>query len=897
MIRYIGIGVLGALCLVSEFAVAATTTTTTLPNGMQVHIHADEDLALTRVGMFFAAGRGNDPDSLGGLAHLAEHLLTDSSPAYPDGGLMRQSTLYATYRNAYTSGSFMQFDTQCLPEFLPQLLTLEVERLLGSGLDESSFAREKAVVQEELAYRRRRTPWSRNLGDLYRACYPGHPFGKPVGGTAASVARITLADFEAFRERNILPRRAALVVTGPVDAEQTLALIDSLFVMGPDAAPEYLEVPRYPVVQPVQIVTDSADFMGVKVSLACRVPLAELDVAVLAVALPLFLDSTRFSIGRRVVPGEIIISLSTHFKYNRPPSASQQKYGYIYRDFDPNQDAQYALAHLWEGLDEEMGDLSDPELFANRRETALLYTADWGADHGVAMVNGNTALTANEIQSVLTDLTYEQLAAFVLRYIAPDWAGVGVTHGSDSDRQQAIALADRIQRDEAAQGRDALADLTQAQIEPVLAAYGNAGLQLIHQVSLSNGIPLMYLELPGLTNTKLGGCRVLPPLKVQKRGSKPGIAQIYSMVVRYDDRQRRDPDEPQYRPRKLPYDLRLLLLPGQLRYSVYGPETKIKRMVFHLERRLKSQNFNQERWSRTLRFGHDYLADIANMPDMRAEEWRYEQVLGTKYFDLGFSHPDPDIMDKIRYKDLVKLHKNVAGPTGQTVLYGAGSLPLDELVAALEPSLGRRKKFKLFTDKPPAAATLTRITGRVVSNLSSSHVALKLTFPIDETAVRPDVATELLLQTVLRQALLGRVREAEGLTYAVRVDNQPLSGLMLREVQVTCQPGQAHLVLAAIREELNRITDSGFTEDEVARARLSLTGYLIRSCSDQDDGFNLLQRLAAFGPLPDDLLGDVAALDTDRVNELTRRALSADRFAFTAVGPMFEEDIEMFEMD
>jgi len=93
MIRRMGIFTLLIWCLATGFATAATITSTTLPNGLQVRIQADENLKLTRVGMFFAAGRANDPDSLGGLAHLAEHFLTESSPAYPDGGLMRQSAL------------------------------------------------------------------------------------------------------------------------------------------------------------------------------------------------------------------------------------------------------------------------------------------------------------------------------------------------------------------------------------------------------------------------------------------------------------------------------------------------------------------------------------------------------------------------------------------------------------------------------------------------------------------------------------------------------------------------------------------------------------------------------------------------------------------------------------
>ncbi len=898
MVRHIGFVTLLAWCLTSGPTTAATITTNTLPNGLQVHIQADENLSLTRVGMFFAAGRANDPDSLGGLAHLAEHFLTESSPAYPDGELIRQSTLYSTYRNAYTSSGYMQFDTQCLPEYLPRILALEVERLRGSSEDEVSFARERAVVLEELAFRKRRSPYSEHLEALFHACYSGHPFGESIGGTPESVGRITLADFQAFRERNIVPHRAALVISGPVDPERVSALVDSLFTMGPPAQAEPLTVPPFPPVRPVQVVTDSAEFTGVRVSMAFRVPVGESGRdGVIASFLPYLLDPNWVRINVYTVPGEKVVYTNAHFSYLRMPRDLAPTYSPVAEVFDPDQTVQRVLGYLWQNLNEEISRLQKGNNFAERRDAALRRAANptHGMEAGSVLVNGAQALSTENIQAILTSLTAEELADFAQRFFTTNRAAVGITHGSDSQRQKTIELAKRVAH-EGAQATDALTSLTAEEIEPVLAAYAQANLQPVATRTLRNGIPVAYLELPGLTQTRLGGCRILSPLKAQRLDGKPGIANLYNLVVEWDDRQRRDPNEDYYRFKRLPFRLDFRLEPGLLRYSVTGPPAKTARLAFHLDRRLKCREFHQARWFNLTLSGPEYLADVAADPEAQAWVWRMSQIFGADYYDLGFRQPDPDTVDKIRYKDLVKLHKSTAGKTGQTVLYGVGSVPIRTVMTALEKDLGRRDKYQAFTVDPPAVAKLDRIVGRVVPDLTRGDVMLRLNFPLVPEAANGGPAADMLLKALLSQALQSRLRETEGLTYAAWATADRVSGLTVWETHVTCQPGQAHLVLAAMREEIRRCTTSGFTEDEVARARLGLSGDLLRRFSDQDDAFNLLAQLATYGPLPADLLGNIAVLTPHGINQLAGQVLNPDRFAFTVIGPMFDEDLEDFEL-
>jgi predicted Zn-dependent peptidase len=883
-----------ALCLAACLAVLPATAADldeTLPNGLRVRLRGNPDLQLAHVGMFFAAGRATDPDTLAGLAHLAEHLLTESSPAWPDGGLMRQATLWSTYRNAATSGSFMHFETRCLPEFLPRILEVEAERLRGSGLDEAAFAREKSVVLQELAYRARRGAWSAELEQLCQAAYAGHPLGEDVGGSPETLQRVTLADFEAFRARHVVPRRAVLVVSGPIDPDSTLALVRGVFREGAPAVSEPLELPPLPERRPVHVVTDSRDFDGVNVTVGCRIPLPNARAAILASALTDLLSVEGVAMGTLPLPGETLVWLRASFAYDRPPDDPSRHYGYVYQPFDPDQDAQEALAYIWRQVNEAVDGLADEKAFTARRDAL-----DDGRSHfatGAAWINGNAVPTATQVKVVLEGLTGEAFAAFVQEALAPGQATVVVAHGRDSEREQAVRLAGRAAPGAAMGDADALASLTAAEIAPVLAAYGRSGAVTVERRDLSNGVPFLYMGGAGGATVRLGGWRRLPPQKVQRPGDKPGIADLYNWLVEYDDRQKRDPRDSRYRPRRLDYDLNMHLYPGRLHFSAEAPAGEVRQAALALARRLDSREFNQERWYRLTRLGADWLAESAARADRRAAGWRLERVLGSEWRDLGWYRPDPEIVADVRYKDLSGLHRQVAGETGAMVLFGQGDAALDEVLPAVEMAFGGRGRYR--RDPAPAVEppALDGPSGRVFTDPGRGDVRLTVTFPA-APGPAPGALDEWLLRTALQQALQSRLREAEGLTYAVWVTSLPMAGATVWEVAVTCRPGQGPAVLQALRDEVRRIDGGGFTADELARARLAACGQLLDATDVPGIGLRLLDRLANLPPPPPDLLAGIMAVDDAALNAMAAAALDADAVTYTAVGPLLEEDLERY---
>jgi predicted Zn-dependent peptidase len=76
-----------------------------------------------------------------------------------------------------------------------------------------------------------------------------------------------------------------------------------------------------------------------------------------------------------------------------------------------------------------------------------------------------------------------------------------------------------------------------------------------------------------------------------------------------------------------------------------------------------------------------------------------------------------------------------------------------------------------------------------------------------------------------------------------------------------------------------------------------LTGQAIRNFSDQASGVRYLQHLAKIGKIPMEPLKEISAVTTAEVNALARSAIDPENFVFTATGPLFEEDIEKFDIN
>jgi zinc protease len=92
--------------------------------------------------------------------------------------------------------------------------------------DEIARVREQRLAS---LMQRRAHPSAMAYDAFCRACYPGHPYGEPVEGTEAAVARMDEAAMRGFHARAFAPDNLLIVAVGDVHPDQLLPRIEALF--------------------------------------------------------------------------------------------------------------------------------------------------------------------------------------------------------------------------------------------------------------------------------------------------------------------------------------------------------------------------------------------------------------------------------------------------------------------------------------------------------------------------------------------------------------------------------------------------------------------------------------------------------------------------------------------
>ena len=193
-----------------------------LDNGLQVVVVGAHEQPVVNIRLLVRAGATNDPDELPGVAAMAAELLDQGAA-----GRSAQE-LAATIDNvggslAVGAGSDLSF---------VNILVLKDDFDLALDLL-SDVARRPTYHPAEIERHRRQLLSSMQVSQddpgyvagivFGQLVYGGHPYGRPVNGTPASLQRIRSADLAAFHRAHYIPNNAILAVVGDVTADEALA--------------------------------------------------------------------------------------------------------------------------------------------------------------------------------------------------------------------------------------------------------------------------------------------------------------------------------------------------------------------------------------------------------------------------------------------------------------------------------------------------------------------------------------------------------------------------------------------------------------------------------------------------------------------------------------------------
>ncbi|MBI4434465.1 insulinase family protein [Candidatus Uhrbacteria bacterium] len=224
-----------------------------LDNGTRLLLAPARDTQAVTVYALFPVGSRYETEALSGASHFVEHMMFKGTERRPTTlHISRDLDRVGAEYNAFTGKEYTGYYIKANAEHLDLALDMLADMCFHSRYRQEEVERERKVILEEI-HLYEDNP-SMHLDDIFeQLLYRGHPLGRLISGTRATMAGIGRRALLTYRDRHYDPSRLVLTVAGNI-GDHAMALIQRTFGATPTrrraaAAPRRLmRTPRGPAV-------------------------------------------------------------------------------------------------------------------------------------------------------------------------------------------------------------------------------------------------------------------------------------------------------------------------------------------------------------------------------------------------------------------------------------------------------------------------------------------------------------------------------------------------------------------------------------------------------------------------------------------------------------------------
>ena len=211
-----------------------------LDNGLDVVVIPDRRAPIVTHMVWYKIGSADELPGKSGIAHFLEHLMFKGTARHPAGEMDSVIAEIGGYTNAFTTKDVTVYHQTVPPEFLPEMMDFEADRMRGLLLTEDVIGAERDVVIEERGQRVEGSPQALLAEEAAATLYQNHPYRIPTIGWLHEMEQLNRADAVDFYNRYYAPNNAVLVVAGDVDPDEVRKLAEDTYgkvPRGPDLPP------------------------------------------------------------------------------------------------------------------------------------------------------------------------------------------------------------------------------------------------------------------------------------------------------------------------------------------------------------------------------------------------------------------------------------------------------------------------------------------------------------------------------------------------------------------------------------------------------------------------------------------------------------------------------------
>ena len=199
-----------------------------LANGLKVLLFPDQSKQTITVNITYLVGSRHESYGETGMAHLLEHLVFKGTPNHPD--IPKELSDHGASPNGTTwfdrTNYFEIF--AATDENLRWALDLESDRMVNSHIAKKDLESEMTVVRNEYESGEN-YPSSVLYKRLLSTAYTWHNYGNTTIGARSDIENVPIDRLKAFYTKYYQPDNAVLLVAGKIDEEKTLELVNNYF--------------------------------------------------------------------------------------------------------------------------------------------------------------------------------------------------------------------------------------------------------------------------------------------------------------------------------------------------------------------------------------------------------------------------------------------------------------------------------------------------------------------------------------------------------------------------------------------------------------------------------------------------------------------------------------------
>ncbi|HJL01628.1 MAG TPA: pitrilysin family protein [Polyangiaceae bacterium LLY-WYZ-15_(1-7)] len=210
--------------------------------GAPVYLEPSEDLPLVDFVVCVRGGAALDPVAQPGLARMTARLMRRGTRGVPASAIDDAIGRLGARLSVTVSRSATRFHGTVLARNLEPFVELLAGLIRRPAFRGSDLARAKRRIRHDLRALRE-DDYGLAERHLRRAFFPGHPFGRPVGGTEASIASLKRPQIVAHHAATVRARNLVFGAAGAIDADGLRGLLERHFADLPGGARPKARIP------------------------------------------------------------------------------------------------------------------------------------------------------------------------------------------------------------------------------------------------------------------------------------------------------------------------------------------------------------------------------------------------------------------------------------------------------------------------------------------------------------------------------------------------------------------------------------------------------------------------------------------------------------------------------